>query len=803
MAIVIVKSLPPLLIDQSSDMGYLRFYNPYRFSVTVLLWALGSHFVIAAELPVTDTKLTPEKTSKLENDSKEGGLKSKETPVHQTLDAFELPEVNVVGNTPIGTVGLDPKKISGNVQAHEDEEINRHESILFPDFLNRRLESVNINDVQNNPYQPDITYRGFEASPILGTPIGISVYQDGVRVNELFGDTVNWDLIPQVAIANMEMVPGSNPLFGLNTLGGALEVRTKSGFTHSGFNAKAYGGSYGRQNYQAEYGGNSGNFDWYFAGNYFGDGGWRPYSPTGVAQSFSKLGYEDEKTDLDLSFTFADNNMQGVGPTPYNWLAQNWKSIYTAPDVTQNTMYFVTLKGSHQLEEDLQLSGNVYNRNSYSYNYNSNTNEDCEQLISGTQCSTTEGTIVQPANFGSTTTRQNGTGVNLQLTATPKIFDHENQLVFGGGYNYGSSNFKVGFQDAVFAPTRYEYATGPTDTTVKINGQTAYSSVFLADTFSITDWAHANAAMNWQQAEVQTIDQIGTALNGNNLYSRVNPSAGLTLNPLDALNVDSPLEDFTTYFNYNEGMRAPTAVELSCADPQAPCTLPNGFISDPPLKAVVAQTMEVGARTHLGKYLKWNMALYQTNSQNDILFLNSPGSVINGYFSNVGATRRQGIEFGLSGIVLESLNWYLSYGLVDATFQTSAVLGNALGAQQVHPGDKIPSIPENTVKFGSEYEILEGWVFGGDLQYASSQYARGDNGNQAPQLPSYTVVNLNTRYTLTKNIELFAFGRNIFDQHYKSFGQLGQNFFQNNQATQFWGPGAPATAYAGIRVNWD
>ena len=102
----------------------------------------------------------------------------------------------------------------------------------------------------------------------------------------------------------------------------------------------------------------------------FGDGGWRPYSPTGVAQSFSKLGYEDEKTDLDLSFTFADNNMQGVGPTPYNWLAQNWKSIYTAPDVTQNTMYFVTLKGSHQLDDDLQLSGNVYNRNSYSYNYN-------------------------------------------------------------------------------------------------------------------------------------------------------------------------------------------------------------------------------------------------------------------------------------------------------------------------------------------------------------------------------------------------------------------------------------------------
>ncbi|MEN9680148.1 MAG: hypothetical protein RLZZ627_41, partial [Pseudomonadota bacterium] len=690
-----------------------------RVAVTSLPLIFGALDVQSEEMSKASGPISGETVAESQGGSKEGKSERGDAPAHPSLDAFELPEVNVVGNTPIGTIGLDPKKISGNVQAHEDEEINRHESILFPDFLNRRLESVNINDVQNNPYQPDITYRGFEASPILGTPIGVSVYQDGVRVNELFGDTVNWDLIPQVAIANMEMIPGSNPLFGLNTLGGALEVRTKSGFTHSGFNAKAYGGSYGRQNYQAEYGGHNGNFDWYFAGNYFGDGGWRPYSPTGVAQSFSKIGYEDEKTDLDLSFTFADNNMQGVGPTPFNWLSQNWKSIYTAPDVTQNTMYFVTLKGSHQLTDDLQVSGNVYNRNSYSYNYNSNTNEDCEQLISGTECTTREGEVVQPANYGSTTTRQNGTGVNLQLTATPRILDYENQFVFGGGYNYGGSNFKVGTQDAIFAPTRYEYATSPTETTVKINGQTAYSSLFMADTFSVTDWLHTNAAMNWQQAEVQTIDQMGTALNGNNLYSRVNPSAGLTLNPLDALKVNTSLEDFTTYFNYNEGMRAPTAVELSCADPAAPCSLPNGFVSDPPLKAVVAQTMEVGARTHIGKYLKWNMALYQTNSQNDILFLNSPGSVINGYFSNVGATRRQGIEFGLSGIVLESLNWYLSYGLVDATYQTSAVLGNALGSQQVKPGDKIPSIPENTLKFGSEYEILEGWVFGGDLQYAS------------------------------------------------------------------------------------
>ncbi len=719
------------------------------------------------------------------------------------VDAFELPEVVVIGNTPLGTTGLDRKKIPGNVQSSEDEEMHRHESLALPDFMNRRLESVNINDVQNNPYQPDVTYRGFTASPILGTPIGLSVFQDGVRVNEPFGDTVNWDLIPQIAIANMEVIPGSNPLFGLNTLGGALSVRTKSGLSHPGFHAQAYGGSYGRQAYQAEVGGSQGNFDWYFAGNIFNDNGWRPYSPTHVNQAFGKVGWENGHTDIDLSFTFADNNMQGVGPTPQYMLRQNQTAIYTAPDTTQNTLYFFTLKGSHKITDELQLTANTYNRNNTSTSSNSNTNEDCSTWGSGTQCLDANGNSLIPGSFANTYTTTNGTGINLQATSDYKIASHENQFVVGGGYNYGNTHFTVASQDAVFTPTNYEIATDPLATSVSIKGTNKYSNVFATDTFSVFDWLHVNASMNWVEAQVQTFDRLGTALNGKNVFARVNPSAGLTFNPLDAFSLDTPLKEFTTYFNYNEGFRAPTAVELSCADPNAPCTLPNSFVSDPPLKAVVSHTFEVGARGKFNEALKWNFALYQTRNTNDILFLNSPGSVINGYFQNVGATQRRGLELGLSGLLWDKLNWYLSYGFVDATYQTTAVLSNALGSETVTPGSRIPSIPQNTLKFGAEYEILHNWFFGGDLQYVSSQYARGDDQNIYPQIPNYTIVNLNIRYLITKNIELFAMGRNIFDQRYASFGQLGQNAYLNNQITTFMGPGAPATGYAGIRLHWE
>lgn len=733
------------------------------------------------------------------------------------LDIQLLPEIEIVGNTPIGTTGMANKKIAGNVQQADDKDINLHEAYAISDFMNRRLENVSINDVQNNPYQPDISYRGFTASPLAGTPIGISVYQDGVRVNEPFGDTVNWDLIPQVAIANMEMVPGSNPIYGLNTLGGSLSIRTKSGFTHPGFQAQAYGGSFGRQNYQMEYGGSSGNIDWFFAGNYFGDGGWRAYSPTSVAQAFGKVGYEDEKTDLDLSFTFADNNMQGVGGTPSSMLQQNYYSVYTSPDVTTNEMFFGTLKGIHKITDELEFGGNVYFRNNTMSNLNSNvpSSSDCPNgYLNSTFCQNPSpdlpGSGIYAATFTSSTTRENGTGINLQITSNYKLFDHENQFVLGGGINYAHTNFWQGQNNAIFAPIPYEVGISPFIQNANISGQNLYSNLFASDTFSVTSWLHGTAALNWQQAQITTVDNAAStdnnALAGNAYYAHVNPSAGFTVNPLEVLEIDSPLKDFTGYFNYNEGMRAPTSMEMACADPNAPCALPNAMASDPPLKAVIAQTLEVGFRSKIYDDTKWNMALFQTRSSNDIQYIPAPQNSNNlGYFTNVGTTQRMGAEFGMSGVVLESLNWYMSYGFVNATYQSAMTLQapNPYGPQQVKSGDRIPSIPQNTVKFGAEYPIFKDFFFGGDLQYQGSQFARGDFANQYGQIPAFTIVNLNAKYFVTKNIELFAMARNIFNEHYGNYGQLGQNYFAGNSATTFISPGAPATGYAGVRLHWD
>lgn len=151
--------------------------------------------------------------------------------------------VEIVGTTPLAGIGVPRLHLPTNVLSLDDRRLEEIESLNIAEQLQRQAPAVTINEIQGNPYQADLNYRGFTASPLLGTAQGLSIYVDGVRVNEPFGDTVNWDLIPHSAIAGIDLIPGSNPAFGLNTLGGALAIRTKSGFSHPGGKLELSGGA--------------------------------------------------------------------------------------------------------------------------------------------------------------------------------------------------------------------------------------------------------------------------------------------------------------------------------------------------------------------------------------------------------------------------------------------------------------------------------------------------------------------------------------------------------------------------------
>ena len=237
------------------------------------------------------------------------------TSLHASAQLAQvLPPVEIIASTPLPGMGQPRNEIAAPVQSASSRDVERSGALDLGDFMNRRLGSVHVNEMQGNPFQMDVSYRGYTASPLLGTPQGLSVYMDGVRMNQPFGDVVSWDLIPRSAIASMTLMPGSNPLFGLNTLGGALSVQTKDGSDDPGTTLQATWGSNARRSVEFEHGGaNAQGLDWYLNANLFREEGWRQDSPSDVRQVFSKLGWHDGATGLKLTLAHADNQLSGNG----------------------------------------------------------------------------------------------------------------------------------------------------------------------------------------------------------------------------------------------------------------------------------------------------------------------------------------------------------------------------------------------------------------------------------------------------------------------------------------------------------
>jgi outer membrane cobalamin receptor len=148
--------------------------------------------------------------------------------------------VTVVGTSPVPGSYIDADKLPSTTRTLSSEDVSRSGTPNLTRALNDQLGSVSINDDLDDPFQPDILFRGFEASPVLGTPQGLAVYQNGVRINEAFGDTVNWDLFPDIAIDRVDVM-SSNPVYGLNALGGAVVLTMKNGFTYQGGEAELSG----------------------------------------------------------------------------------------------------------------------------------------------------------------------------------------------------------------------------------------------------------------------------------------------------------------------------------------------------------------------------------------------------------------------------------------------------------------------------------------------------------------------------------------------------------------------------------
>ena len=763
-------------------------------------------------------------------------------------NAVDLGKIEVIGTTPLAGVGLPIEQIPSNVQVVKGKELQQQNSLSIADFMNNNLLGVSVNETQNNPYQPDILFRGFTASPLLGTPQGLSVFQDGVRVNEPFGDAVNWDLIPVNAIAGMNLMPGSNPVFGLNTLGGALSVQTKNGRTHQGGGIETSFGSWSRKTVAAEFGGVStdNSIDYFLAGNYFDEDGWRDHSPTEVKQIFGKLGWQNEASRLELSYTGADNDMIGNGLIQKELMEDfGRETINTKPDQTKNTLSFLNLNGSHWLNDDVQLSANTYYRKSKRKTLNGDVNDDyvlgVDVADNDINCIANTGGDADEWCSGAlnrSNTDQNGYGFNAQLAFNQPLLEKQNQLIVGLGYDYSRVKFNQSSEFGIVNASRGVDGVDVEndETEVDLLGKTRSWGIFATDTLSLTDQWHLTLSGRYNHIKVKNTDKIspkGTfedvdgdpltpdedvSLSGNHSFSRLNPAIGLSF---------TPTKDLSVYGSYNEGMRAPTSMELGCANPNVPCKLPNAMAGDPPLDEVVSKTFELGARGNLTSDVKWSAAVYHTDNHDDIHFISTNATNGMGYFDNVGKTRRMGLDAGLSG-AFGSFSWNAGYSYLKATYESDLELTNSLNstsdgnAIQVNKGDRLANLPEHSLKLRLQLQATPNWSIGTNINTFSDVYIRGNENNKhrandgdadhvqdSGKIGGYTVVNLDTRYKFgDSGWQVFAKAINIFDKEYATGGMLGENWIEDgvfagdDEPSKMLMPGAPRAGWIGVRYDF-
>jgi iron complex outermembrane receptor protein len=758
--------------------------------------------------------------------------------------AATLDEITVVGTTPVPGMTVSIDKVPGNVQTLRARDLSRQDgNASLIDGLSSRLGSVNINDTLADAFQPNLLYRGFEASPVLGTPQGLAVYQNGVRINEAFGDTVNWDLFPDIAIDRVDIV-SANPLFGLNALGGAVSVTMKNGFSFQGADGSLSGGSFDQRQGTAELGVNNGTFGFYAAARLLDQNGWRLFSRDSVRQYYADLSFRDGGLNFDLSVTHADNKLYGQGAAPVQSLAISRENVFTGPQNNFNTLNFVTLNGQVQLSDTMGLQGVLYSR-SYRQTVANGDNSDytaCDDDALSALCQSDGLTpltdaagnlIPDMSNGGSTLIGQNdferirsdGWGASLQFTSTAEVFGRGNDFAIGATLDTAQTNFysgtEVGALDDsltvlpsglfVNTPEGTDFSATP----VNLNANNEYYGFYLTDTFDLTPLLSVTASGRYNVAKIDLTDRIGTALTGNSRYTHFNPAAGATYKVTSGV---------TAYAGYAVNNRAPTASEIECSDPTRPCLLPSSLSGDPPnLRQVVAHTAEFGLRgrsSFAGGKISWNASVFRTDSDDDIYGVAT--SVSTGFFQNIGSTRRQGFE---ASVNYEGHAWsgYAQFSYIDATFRSPLLLNSpsnpfrdADGNIQVVPGNHLPLTPSSRLKFGADYALSHEWSVGGSLVLASGSYYRGDESNKNPQLPGYHVVSLRTSYRVTRRVELFANVQNLFDERYATFGLYSDptgadapgvppNADSNGPGVdnRFQSPGMPRAYFGGIKIRFD
>lgn len=603
-------------------------------------------------------------------------------------------KINVFSPGPLPSIGISQDIVPGSIQVIKPQDVQDQSGVSLADYLNNNTQGISFNEVGGNPWQPEIFFRGYSAGSITGNPQGLSIFVDGVRENQPFSDVVLWDTIPTWALAGTQVVAGSNPIYGLNTLGGAIAMQTKNGKLFNQGRIEGTVGSWDRTAGLIEYGGiiDGTNVDYYFGYKHSSEHGWRDHTPSHLNQAFGKIGNDFENGRIELSYTGASNNLIGNGLAPRYLLGSDNEGVNTVPDLTENRYHKLNLTLTQFISDTAMLSANAYYRSSNRYTLNGDAeiewDGDLLQDVNGNATDANRGgrfivgySAYQIDEVGgetrTTKTKQDAYGISAQLTLSDDLMGYQNHFVTGLNLETSLISFVQNEYEGsdILAGRVIHAKSGEFGNNTKLQGRTNTLGLYAVDTLSLNDQWHVTGGLRYNYTEVDNTDrradQSGGSLTEKQSWGRINPTIGVTF---------KPNERYSTYASYSESNRAPTSIEMGCSNPAIACSLPTQMADDPPLDDVVAKTYEVGARGNFSKELSWNAAIYHAMNHDDLMFISTNAQNGLGYFDNVGRTRRDGIDLGFGGETLfgientEKFSWNASYGYVNATYDSDLEL---------------------------------------------------------------------------------------------------------------------------------
>lgn len=696
--------------------------------------------------------------------------------------------------------------------------------------LARSVPGLSLQDAQNNPFQPNLVYRGFTISPLQGQAQGLAMYVDGGRFNQPFGDTVHFDMLPEAAIEQIDVL-GASPVYGLNALGGAVVVTTKTGRSAPGLFLSGAFGRYGEAEGVAEAGWSDARGSAYVALQQSHDDGWRRFSPSTLYNGFADFGWDGEAVGAHVKVIGADSNLTGNGSAPVELLDADYRAVFTHPDNTHNRFARISLHPWMALNPTTRLEASLYLQHLRQRTLNGDVADieacDDEEKV-GLLCLETadegeeavtldiSGEVVADTLGGEgygvlnrSRTRTRASGHLVQLIDRRPFSAGENVLVLGLSYDRSRTRFGSSTELGALNDNRSVDGLGTivaqpdgSITPVSLMARTRYTGLFLSERLPIAGGLAVKFGLRWNHARIILDDQIGTALDGSHRFRRLNPGIEFDWQVARTIKVRA---------GYAETNRAPTPAELACADDEAPCSLTNFFVADPPLKQVVARTFEAGAQGRI-RPVEWLVSAYRTTNDNDIQFVASDTRG-RAFFRNVGMTRRQGMEATI-GYRVSGLKLRAGYAFTDATLRTQLLFNapdnpqaNGDGRILVRAGDRLPGVPRHRALVSLNYDT-ERWSLGADVQAASGQHLFGDEANLEPRTKAYAIVNVSGSVRLAGPVRLFGEVRNLSDRQYATFGtfsasdEIVLDEAPGASDPRSLGPGAPRRWVAGMRASF-